>query len=348
MRDYPAFDWLRLILASAVFWDHAGVFGHLSVGHSAVNIFFALSGWLIGGILLNMTPGDVPRFFYNRVMRIWLPYLAAAALLYGAAMMKEGYAPYFFQTLAFDLTLTHNLFIEKIPAVITNMPLDGTGAHFWSIAVEEQFYLLAPLLVVLTRFGRSPVAWFGLTLLAILAGTFYASVAAGVFAVTLRERVGPWHLTAGGTLALAAILLASGVLAHTGVVEGARVLPVASAAIVLLLARPGLRGGTGKWAGGISYPMYLNHWTGLFAAGMLLHVLPQAGRPVALAFGFLVALAVAAVAYRLIDRQVHAVRARHYTPARGRMAMLAAYGLMALGLLLGTQVIGPLAAAPPG
>jgi peptidoglycan/LPS O-acetylase OafA/YrhL len=39
----------------------------------AVQIFFALSGWLIGGILLRTDVQDLPRFYFNRATRIWIP-----------------------------------------------------------------------------------------------------------------------------------------------------------------------------------------------------------------------------------------------------------------------------------
>ena len=54
----PAFDWLRFALALIVLLDHGGGFGDKAgtrMGGLAVHVFFVLSGWLIGGILLNTT-----------------------------------------------------------------------------------------------------------------------------------------------------------------------------------------------------------------------------------------------------------------------------------------------------
>ncbi|MFV0385228.1 acyltransferase family protein, partial [Paracoccus sp. (in: a-proteobacteria)] len=93
--QYPLFDWLRIILASLVFVQHAQVTGLVSPGNFAVQIFFALSGWLIGGILLKMPPAGLPRFFYDRATRIWIPYLPAVAAIYILTLLKDGGSPYF-------------------------------------------------------------------------------------------------------------------------------------------------------------------------------------------------------------------------------------------------------------
>lgn len=346
-HEYPYFDSLRLCLASFVYWAHGDVLTLFSPGNFAVQVFFALSGWLIGGILLNLDRSGLPRFFYNRVTRIWLPYLAAVLLLYGVAFLKDGLAPYYFHTLAFDLTLTHNWFIHKIPDVIAAMPLHGTGAHFWSIAVEEQFYLIAPLLLVLTPLRRSVLAWGIVTGAAVAQGGFYGSISAGVLAAMLRQRYGDWHLHRVAVAALLAVLVTASWAIWTGVLPYARSIPIVAVTIVLLTARPGRRTATGIFVGGISYPMYLHHWTGLFAANAVQAMVPAIERVPALVVGFGLALLVSSVAYMAIDQRVMRHRSAFYTPARGRAAMIAAYSLMVLGILLGTVIIGPLDSGPP-
>jgi hypothetical protein len=91
---YPSFDYLRFALAVVV------VVGHcyqdqlwLRTGDLAVRIFFALSGWLIGGILLRATRDDLPRFYFNRATRIWIPYFAAIVLLFGLSAIRETPSP---------------------------------------------------------------------------------------------------------------------------------------------------------------------------------------------------------------------------------------------------------------
>lgn len=344
-RSYPLFDWIRLLMASLVFLDHADVVD-ISPGNFAVQVFFAMSGWLIGGILLDTRTRQLPRFFYNRVARIWIPYLLAVALLYAVAAAKEGFAPYYFQSLAYDLTLTHNWFIAKVPEVVSAMPMQGTGAHFWSIAVEEQFYLFAPLFLVIAPFGRSPVLWAAIMAGAALWWGWYGSIAGGVLAIILHRRVGDWHLTATGQAGLWLVLSAASGAYFAEVMDYRFAAPVLSVVIILLAARPGIRTATGQFVGGISYPMYLHHWTGLFFGNVVLSALPQVGRPFSQLLGFVFALAVASVAYLLVDRNILRHRSAVYRPQFGIMAMCAAYLLMCVGVTLGLVVIGPLTGAP--
>lgn len=342
MGGYPYFDWLRIALASLVFWEHASIFPTGNLGNFAVQVFFALSGWLIGGILLKTTPSALPRFFYYRVMRIWIPYMGAVALLYVVAFGKEGIAPLYFKTLTYDLTFTHNWFIEKTPDVIQAMPLQGTGSHFWSIAVEEQFYLLAPLLLVLSPIRRSVLAWAGLTLVSIAVGGWYSSILAGVLAVMVNRAHGDWHLDARATAALLAMLVAVTLANMLGWLAYHHVAPLAAIAIVLLLARPGQRTAFGIFAGGISYPMYLHHWTGLFAGDVVALLMPGLGLVLSKSLGFAFALTVASVAYILLDRQVLAYRDRIYSPRLGWAATSAAYILLFIGVAMAGIGIGPL------
>ena len=71
---FPAFDWLRLILAMTVALAHDGLPMDHRAANFAVQVFFALSGWLIGGILFDSDRGKLPRFYFNRATRIWAPY----------------------------------------------------------------------------------------------------------------------------------------------------------------------------------------------------------------------------------------------------------------------------------
>jgi len=347
--DYPDFDWLRIFLASGVFWVHAGSVEHFNfAGDLFVQIFFALSGFLIGGIILNMSKADLPRFFYNRTIRIWLPFFAAITILYSVAYMKEGAAPYFWQSLAYDLTFTHNFFIPKTPEVIAALPMSGTGAHFWSIAVEEQFYLMAPIVILFVSFAKYWMTWVAIAILATVFGTWYGSVSAGVLAALLQRRFGNWHIHPWAILAL----IGAGGLATAfwvaGTVEYRYLVPLLAVVVVLLCARPGHRTRLGKWAGGISFPMYLNHWIGLFVASMIASRLPGLGVFTADIIGFALSLGVAAYAYKLIDLKLYTYRAAWYRPALGYASVIVVYALMALGLVFGLYLIGPLNGAPDG
>ena len=85
---YPSFDYLRIMLATTVAVGHSGIPLWENSGNLSVQIFFALSGWLIGGILLISTPEYIPRFYFNRAARIWIPYFVAIVLLMLASLVK--------------------------------------------------------------------------------------------------------------------------------------------------------------------------------------------------------------------------------------------------------------------
>src|SRR4051812_6544532 len=86
---YPLFDWLRGALAGVVILSHQGLIEWPNAANLAVQVFFALSGWLIGGMLLQMNRADLPRFYFNRVARIWAPYFVALGLLIGVSVLRD-------------------------------------------------------------------------------------------------------------------------------------------------------------------------------------------------------------------------------------------------------------------
>ena len=107
--------------------------------------------------------------------------------------------------------------------------------------------------------------------------------------------------------------------------------PMASVALVALLARKGAPLPMGKVLGGISYPFYLNHGVGLLLRkSMGRHLgLPVWGT-------FLAALAISFsfnwAHYRFVDRKVHAKRGGWYTTARGRACFAVGVVLAAVGV----------------
>lgn len=320
--SYPAFDWLRFILASVVVLAHAGLLpAWENNANIAVQVFFALSGWLIGGILLRTERADLPRFFYNRVTRIWIPYFAAVTAIYAVAIVKDGgFDPRY---LFFDATFTNNWFVHA-PTEWVRMPMEGTGSHLWSISVEEQFYLAAPLVLVLARGGRSVAAWAIIAAAAWLSGGWYGSIACGVLAAVLQDRYGDWHLRFRSALWI--VLAGAAPLLFVSYILAA---PIFALCVVLLCARPGARHALPVFLGGISYPLYLNHWIGLFAAHAVLGHTAAAG-----AIGYVANVAVAAVAWLLVDRQVMKYRGGLYRPRLGLICAGSAYALLLTGIAL--------------
>ncbi len=118
----------------------------LKTGWSGVTLFFVLSGFLITGILWDAreAPHWWRNFYIRRSLRIFPLYYAALLLVVAAAAYKG----------TLQLCLTHIwvffLYLQNFPSlrhlaetVASPLPM----GHFWSLAVEEQFYLIWPFLI---------------------------------------------------------------------------------------------------------------------------------------------------------------------------------------------------------
>ena len=117
------------------------------LGESGVNAFFALSGFLVGGIALREIHHrrDVWRFWVRRWLRT-LPAAVAVALLL-TPVVRPSWVE-LITTLTFTRFLTEGLYGAFLP-------------HFWSLAVEEWAYLLLPGLVLAVG-RRDPLPWLAL------------------------------------------------------------------------------------------------------------------------------------------------------------------------------------------
>jgi peptidoglycan/LPS O-acetylase OafA/YrhL len=132
----PALDGLRAIAVLGVIASHSGIFG---LGWLGVDLFFALSGYLITGILVDAKSAGgaggareyfVP-FYMRRALRI-LPLAWLVALIMGAVRGEWTGIPWYMGYL-----------VNWLPA---SPPPTDLG-HYWSLAVEEQFYLAWPAVV---------------------------------------------------------------------------------------------------------------------------------------------------------------------------------------------------------
>lgn len=337
---FPAFDWLRATLALTVVLGHDNVIAWEHAGSFAVQVFFALSGWLIGGILLTTQKADLPRFYFNRAIRIWIPYYIATFLLISASLFKDHIGAKWLEFVTYKLLMVFNIFGNPQRAGFeAQMPLHGTGIHFWSVNAEEQFYLICPLLLVLApRWGRSLLLWAGLAVLALATQNLYGSIILGVLAAVAVSRYGDFHLDRRVQAACVAVLLACAL----GLASGGTFMilaPTFGAAAVLLLATPGKPSRIGTIAGGMSYPLYLNHWIGVFVGNALLGPfgLRESASRQMLALALNVALAVFLYVY--MDRKLLAQRAQWYSESRGKTITMVAYLMVLIGLAFGIAIL---------
>ncbi|RWZ68645.1 acyltransferase [Labedella populi] len=230
-------DLLRGLAIGLVLLRHAwpGTFG--SAGIVGVVAFFALSGYLITGILLadlaKRGRVDFVRFFRNRAIRLFPPLLLvlAAIALVTLTVDPLGQRDGLARALLIGLTYTGNLPIELGSSAID---------HLWTLATEEQFYLVWPLLLTLAVRRRRP----GFVVLAVVAALLLVLTITLVGAAPDVQEV--YRYPASWSLALvigaAARIWSDRVVGWMPVSHAARAL-VGGVAVATLLALSFLPGG---------------------------------------------------------------------------------------------------------
>lgn len=152
-------DGLRAVAVLAVIVFHAG-FALLPGGFLGVDVFFVISGYLITGLLLNdllERRFSILRFYERRARRI-LPalfFVMLACLPFAWVWMMSFEFKDFGQSMLAVVLFVSNLFFWRTTDYFGPLADVQPLLHTWSLGVEEQFYLLFPLmLLVLWRFGR--------------------------------------------------------------------------------------------------------------------------------------------------------------------------------------------------
>jgi len=330
-------------------------------GFVGVDAFFVLSGFLITGLLIRererMGRISLPAFYARRVRRILPAALVTIGVTVGAAALVL--APLDVPAVTLD-GASSALSIGNIRFAIAATDYFGPATpspfrHFWSLGVEEQFYLVWPALMILAlaRGGSRRRAAL------VIAGVVAASLAASIWLTDVDQPwafysfpTRAWQLGLGGLLAVAAGWLAQrpprllGPIALAGLVglvgavvliDGSMPYPgtlallpaVATAAVVIGGDRPGpahrlLGLGLLRWFGRISYSLYLWHWPLLVLPVLALGRELAIGERVTLA---VISIAVAAASWRWIEEPFR----RGWSPTVSRRrTVLAGVGAMAL------------------
>lgn len=184
MRHIPEFDGLRGMLSMFV------VIAHLQSSWlfwvwGSMDIFFCLSGFLIGTLLLRnqSKSGFLLEYARRRILRIWPSYYAMLllTLLLLFAVQHLGDASYAWSP--GGATVQYFFFLQHVEMWFSTGPSAGVArgytemlGHAWSVALEEQFYLLVPLITFLLARGRLSVfAFAALFTIAAVGGIFIRS-----------------------------------------------------------------------------------------------------------------------------------------------------------------------------
>lgn len=359
----PEIDGLRAIAVVPVLLYHAG-FG-CPGGYSGVDVFFVISGFLIGSLILN--EGEAGSFRYAR---FWMRRLRRLFPAWATVLLVT--------TLAACLWLVPP-HLEEFGRSLVAQPLLGANFHFWgeagyfetdsefkpllhtwSLAVEEQFYVLLPLVLLpLLRWSRRLL--LPLVVVSIVVSflfSLWASVEEpslaffllpariweldlGVLLALMRAKGfrRPW-LNEGGTLAgLVLVVAAYAFFDQNTAFPGPWAALPCLGTFLILFSNSGALSWCGRalaapplvWIGKISYPLYLWHWPVLvFVRYLDLGEPPATVRAAAL----LVSVLLAWATYEWIERPIRS-GARLASPRRlGVVAVALSALLLAVGMTL--------------
>src|SRR6266702_1521208 len=216
-------DGLRALAVLSVIGFHFEA-PRLFGGFVGVDIFFVISGFLITGIIqteMRENTFSFARFYERRVSRL-LPALYAMIALtaipsFHYLLTSERLE--FFRSAAAAATFTSNFFFWLQSGYFDHAAVEKPLLHTWSLAVEEQFYLVLPLVVwALLRIKRGgrlllPLALGALTLVSFALAVFLMRTDRSATAFFMSPPRA-WEFLVGGLIALPSVPVLRGVVAQ--------------------------------------------------------------------------------------------------------------------------------------
>ena len=286
----PQIQALRALAATLVLVYHAK---WLDGGYIGVDIFYVISGYLITGLLIRELEVRqtiaLLEFYARRTKRLlpssFLVILATGVVGYFALPASAR------QSFGRDLIAASTYISNFLFALWENdyQNLDATPSpfiHFWSLAVEEQFYIFWPFFILLLfKIGKSRAVFYGVltTLCVSFLFSLYLTERAPIWSFYILP-TRAWELAAGAllvflpelkkhrpVLALASFVVitcATVIFNETTPFPGTAAIAPVAATVLLIATRdkwPPLfntvaNSAAVQWLGAISYPLYLWHW----------------------------------------------------------------------------------------
>jgi peptidoglycan/LPS O-acetylase OafA/YrhL len=356
----PDIDGLRAIAVLAVVLCHAG-FARFAGGFTGVDVFFTISGFVVtNSILADLSRHTFSfRAFYARRAKRLMPALyvmLAATFVFSVLFCFPEDTFQLGKNILAVSTMTSNIFLSKQTGYFDTKAADQPLLHTWSLSVEEQFYIVLPLLLFWLHRKSKRWAMIGLASLAVISFAYAmfeahrGSVGAYYFAqnrafeflvgvllalfefkrqVARRTRFDLLFI-AGVAIILAGVLGLSRESQFPGI--GA-LLPCGAAVLTIFAGRRAPNAGAilsnplAVFIGRISYPLYLWHWPLFFALRRF-----DLATPTTYLAAMAMAVLLAALTYLIIERRVQLLR---MSPARALLWFFA-LPLLSTGVLAGT------------
>ncbi|MGI6855678.1 acyltransferase family protein [Mesorhizobium sp. 1B3] len=360
----PDIEGLRAIAVLGVVAFHFGL-NQLPGGFAGVDIFFVISGYLITSHLQNEIAKrgtvDLWRFYARRARRL-LPaslLVILITLLVGYFVLSPSEQQLYSKGALYASAYVINLWLIRWSLdYFAPDAADNPFIHFWSLSVEEQFYLAWPALLLLFAWLRPGKRGLAIQMGLVAAVSFAACAWLTTVSQPWAFYFSPfraWEFAAGGLISLAVAqpwareFRASPVLGWAGLVliavayltlseEGAfpgiaALLPVVGTAIVILAGARQVATGPNRWLGNpvfqwvgkLSYSLYLWHWPVIVYATILKPELTLADRLGCLLLTF----ALSMLTYHLVENPI---RRNGWLTARSRRSLGFAAMLTAMGV----------------
>jgi peptidoglycan/LPS O-acetylase OafA/YrhL len=353
----PDIDGLRAVAVCLVVLFH-GWPKWLRSGFIGVDVFFVISGFLITSIILkDLEEGvfSIRGFYVRRIRRIFpaLVTLVLATLAFGWYVLLQQEFSQLGKHIAAAAGFLSNLVLWRESGYWDNDTVTKPLLHLWSLGVEEQFYLVWPLMLALFYRVRIGVLLF-------LAGTLAGSFLYGLYATfnnPAEAYFSPvtrfWELASGGLVAYVIFkknpaVPARGLVAGLGLlllvlgtvlIKGQGDFPGAWALFPVLGTCALIIAGNASWInrrllgnrlmvkiGLVSYPFYLWHWPLLSFGYIVEGEKPSATMKAVLV---LAALALAFLTYHLVERPVQKAPNRRRA-IQGLVLAMACFGVLGL------------------